>query len=61
MLVGCISQSAQEDAGYQSWLAQHPDGFVTNTYVKPSPGYLKLRHASWLIISRLQPEESLTP
>jgi hypothetical protein len=43
-----------DDDGYGDWLAQHPDGFVINTYARPSPGYLKLHHATCPKISRLQ-------
>ena len=45
---------AHNDAGYRDWLARHPDGYVINTYVNPSPGYLKLHHGSCHSISRLQ-------
>jgi hypothetical protein len=44
-----------DDPGYLGWLSEHPDGFVINTYTKPSPAYLRLHHASCLTISRLQP------
>jgi hypothetical protein len=43
------------DAGYLEWLAKHPEGFVINTYATPSPGYVRLHHASCPSISRLQP------
>jgi hypothetical protein len=46
---------AHDDAGYLDWLAKHPEGFVINTYMKPSPGYLRLHHTSCPTISRLQP------
>jgi hypothetical protein len=45
----------RNDAGYLEWLAKHPAGFVINTYATPSPGYVRLHHASCLSISRLQP------
>jgi hypothetical protein len=42
------------DSGYMRWLAQHPDGFVINTYSRPSASYLKLHRAACASISRLQ-------
>jgi hypothetical protein len=42
------------DAGYRDWLVKHPGGYVINTYMNPSPSYLKLHHASCTSISRLQ-------
>ena len=45
---------AHNDAGYLDWLTRHTDGFVINTYATPSPGYLKLHHATCSSISRLQ-------
>jgi hypothetical protein len=44
-----------DDTGYMRWLAQHPNGFVINTYSAPSAAYLKLHLASCPSISRLQP------
>jgi hypothetical protein len=44
----------RNDAGYLSWIARHPDGFVINTYAKPSRAYLKLHQATCTSISRLQ-------
>jgi hypothetical protein len=44
-----------DDTGYMLWLAQHPNGFVINTYSAPSAAYLKLHLASCPSISRLQP------
>jgi 4-hydroxy-3-methylbut-2-enyl diphosphate reductase IspH len=43
-----------DDAGYRRWLDEHPDGFVINTYAKPSARYLKLHCATCPSISRLQ-------
>jgi hypothetical protein len=45
----------RNDAGYLEWPAEHPEGFVINTYATPSPGYVRLHHASCPSISRLQP------
>lgn len=44
----------RDDPGYMHWLAQHPDGFVLNTYSTPSASYLKLHRATCASISRLQ-------
>ena len=54
-MMGCMRRFAHDDTGYLSWLTQHPEGFVINTYMKPSPAYLKLHHASCPTIGRLQP------
>lgn len=45
----------RDDDGYLDWLARNPDGFVVNTYVRPSPAYFMLHHANCLTINRLQP------
>jgi hypothetical protein len=45
----------RNDDGYMDWISQHPDGFVINTYAKPSRAYLKLHQATCPSISRLQP------
>ena len=34
------------DHAYLAWLAQHPKGYVLNTYDPPSPSYLMLHHAT---------------
>jgi hypothetical protein len=44
-----------DDAGYLAWISRHPDGFVLNTYTRPSRAYLKLHQATCSSISRLQP------
>lgn len=44
----------RDDVGYMRWLAQHPNGFVINTYSSPSAAYLKLHRATCASISRLQ-------
>ncbi len=54
IIMGLMVHFAHNDAGYLDWLSKHPDGFVINTYVKPSSGYLRLHHVSCLSISRLQ-------
>jgi hypothetical protein len=54
IIMGLMVHFAHNDAGYLDWLSKHPDGFVINTYVKPSHGYLRLHHASCPSISRLQ-------
>jgi hypothetical protein len=46
---------ARDDDGYLGWLSRNPDGFVVNTYLPPSPAYLRLHHASCPTISHLQP------
>lgn len=45
---------AHDDAGYRDWLAKNPGCYVINTYMNPSPSYLKLHHVSCPSISRLQ-------
>jgi hypothetical protein len=49
-----VQHFVRDDPGYMRWLAQHPDGFVINTYASPSAAYLKLHRASCFHISRLQ-------
>jgi hypothetical protein len=44
----------RDDPGYMRWLAQHPTGFVINTYSSPSAAYLKLHRATCASITRLQ-------
>jgi hypothetical protein len=34
-----------EDAEYLHWVSEHPDGYVINTYRKPSSNYLVLHRA----------------
>ncbi len=42
---------ADNDAGYLSWLADHPDdGYVLNTYRTPRPSYLRLHTAQCHLI-----------
>jgi hypothetical protein len=49
-----MQQFARDDDGYLDWLAKNPDGFVVNTYLRPSPTYFMLHRASCSTISRLQ-------
>ena len=42
-----MDKFVDNDAGYLDWIAQNPDGFVLNTYRKPTPGYLKLAGRSY--------------
>ena len=53
-MMGCMQHFAHDDHGYADWLSRHPDGFVINTYMKPSPTYLKLHRATCAAIGRLQ-------
>jgi hypothetical protein len=46
---------ARDDDGYLDWLNRNPDGFVVNTYLRPSPAYFMLHRASCRTISHLQP------
>ena len=41
-----VERFIDDDAGYMKWVARNPDGFVLNTYRRPSPGYLKLHRAT---------------
>jgi len=40
-----------EDAGYERWLTDHPDGFVINTERNPTRRYLRLHRAACRMIS----------
>jgi hypothetical protein len=40
------------DPAYPDWLADHPDGFVLDTYVRPSAGRLVLHRAGCPRVSR---------
>lgn len=51
---GLMMHFAHNDVGYRDWLVEHPGGYVINTYLNPSPSYLKLHHVSCPSISRLQ-------
>jgi hypothetical protein len=45
-----VRQYVDDDAGYLEWISAHPEGFVLNTYRRPTPAYLMLHHAScWTI------------
>jgi hypothetical protein len=35
-----------DDAGYERWLAQHPNGYVLNSRRNPTRSYLKLHRAT---------------
>jgi hypothetical protein len=42
-----------DDAGYLDWVRQRPDGYVLNSYRKPSANYLPLHRAScWTITGK---------
>ena len=45
-----------DDSGYLSWLADHPESFVINTTRTPSAAYLMLHRATCWTINRLQPQ-----
>lgn len=40
-----------DDAGYLTWLARNPNGYVLNAYRNPTPGYLVLHRTSCHTIS----------
>lgn len=42
------------DAGYREWLTQHPTGFVLNTDIGHSPGYMVLHRAACTHISNFE-------
>ncbi len=46
-----MEQFKDDDRGFLRWIAEHPDGFVVNTYRNPSPQYLRLHRASCRSIS----------
>jgi len=50
----------RDDAGYLAWISKHPDGFIINTYARPSRAYLKLYRATCPTISRLQLRHMIT-
>jgi hypothetical protein len=54
MIVG-MQHFVDDDRGYLEWLSAHPDGFVLNTYTRPSASYLRLHSAACRTISVLQP------
>jgi hypothetical protein len=37
---------SDDEDGYLAWLAEHPDGYVLNSYRNPSASYLKLHRAA---------------
>lgn len=41
-----MQRFVDDDAGFQSWIARYPDGYVLNTNRKPSPSYLILHRAT---------------
>lgn len=48
-----MTEFKDDDVAYTNWLAENPNGYVLNTYRKPSPGYLILHRATCKSISRL--------
>lgn len=40
-----MQRFVDDDAGYLDWIDTHPEGFVLNTYRRPTPAYLMLHHA----------------
>jgi hypothetical protein len=44
-----------DDAAYEHWLAEHPDGYVLNSRRTPTPSYLKLHSATCHHITKLRP------
>ena len=51
---------ADDDQGYRSWLAAHPNGLVVNSYRTPSASYLPLHSASCRHINRPFPAHGRT-
>jgi hypothetical protein len=49
-----LKQFKDDDAGYQEWLASHPDGYVLNTTRHPTADYLMLHRARCDSIVTLQ-------
>ncbi|WP_243727371.1 hypothetical protein [Actinocrispum wychmicini] len=41
-----VERFQDDDAGYERWLAAHPDLFVLNTARRPAPNYLMLHRAT---------------
>ena len=48
---GRMQHFVDDDAGYQQWLTNEPDGFVINTYRAPSSAYLVLHRSTCKTIS----------
>jgi len=48
---GKVQRFLDDDSGYLQWLATHRDGFVINTYRKPTGTYLVLHRATCRTIS----------
>jgi hypothetical protein len=44
-----------DDPGYLSWVAGHPEGYVVSAARRPSAAYLMLHRATCKTITRLQP------
>ncbi len=43
-----------DDEGHFKWISENPNGYVLNTYNKPTPNYLKTHKATCPTISILQ-------
>jgi hypothetical protein len=48
-----VQDFIDDDPGYLAWLAVHPNGFVLNTYRRPTSAYLVLHRATCRSISLL--------
>jgi hypothetical protein len=46
---------SNDDASYERWIAQHPSGYVINTYSPPAPSYLMLHRANCHYVSGTPP------
>ena len=53
-----INHFSNDDAGYEQWLATHPDGYVLNTTRLPSKSYLKGHRAGCPSITHLQRDQT---
>jgi hypothetical protein len=42
------------DQAYLGWIAEHPNGFILNTYSPPDPGLLMLHRAACRLIREMQ-------
>jgi hypothetical protein len=47
-----VRRFERDDAGYLTWLASHPDGYVLNTYMHVTSDYLVLHQARCRTVSR---------
>lgn len=50
-----VQQWVSDDAGYEDWVATHPDGFQANTGNPPSGWYFRIHRATCSLPDRSSP------